>query len=331
MQILIVSDTANLADANSLSHQLQRRCSKIYRIIIDDLAEQSSYSLELTSMAGWILRWQQQNLNLAEISLVLYLCASQWPDTSVPSQIATAEEFETILHQQALLSALQLASESTALWCNTAAARQATANPIRLYHWAQQAGLRIPASLSSNEAQRIRDFIRDCGGRVLATALSSWYPRESQENTGATILSLAQCEFDDALFYSPALYQELIDVKYSVKVLITASVVSAYQVSLSGNLQMAHGPCSQFAPCPLTISQDQIAQWQHFLQIAGLKLATLDFVIDQQHTWWFIGISDRLHLHEMQQARAASTLVEDVADMLLHSLNLPAQKSAELS
>lgn len=327
MQILIVSDQPDQADADFLTQLLLSRGIAVRQLKLADLAEHSSYSLNLNPAAPASLSWQRDVVNLNEIDLVLCLSASRPAYAGMVELEEYAAESERGAHRAALLAGLRASLLALGITWHNYGAQPGAAERVGQYLAAQQLGLAFPASLCSNDAQQIRSFIQAQGGRVLALALTDFATQISALTDGARgyILSLSQCDFDAALFASPALYQQLIPLACSVKVVVSAHTAYAWLLRDADNLQLHSQTAAEFSATPISYTAEQCQLWQAWLKMSGLQLATLDFVLDAQQNWWFIGLSERLHLRSLQQAQPQSAMMHELCESLIHDLLLSQQ------
>ena len=129
-------------------------------------------------------------------------------DADLPESDQIVAEREA---RQFLESALAVLAPK-ARWINpSAAATRASAKPVQLQA-ARQAGMRIPATLLSNDPAAIRTFFNDCGGKVIVKPFypASWRSGDTGHKFYATALTSDLLTDDFPLRAAPAIYQEQI-------------------------------------------------------------------------------------------------------------------------
>jgi hypothetical protein len=107
-----------------------------------------------------------------------------------------------------------------AFWVNPRQARTlASRKPVQHAH-ALQAGLRMPDTLYTNDPDDIRAFIRGHGGRIVMKPLRAipWQGDDNYFMPYTAMLTEEQLVDDDLLRAAPAIYQELVEKAYEVRV-----------------------------------------------------------------------------------------------------------------
>ncbi len=104
--------------------------------------------------------------------------------------------------------------------------------------WALDEGLRMPRTLFSNDVQEVRDFYSDLGGRMIAKMQSNFTVMRQGDHqvvytSPVTAEDLAGL---DGLRYSPMIFQEQVDKRLDVRVIVIGDELYGASVDPAGEL-----------------------------------------------------------------------------------------------
>jgi hypothetical protein len=166
---------------------------------------------------------------------------------------------------------------------------------IQLYK-ASKSGLCIPETLMGNESERVSAFLSTQGGRKIYKGFMPHVWENSQ--TGMTAfaqtseVSINDERMRDTLTYSPGIYQQLINKRYDVRVMVMGPLIRAFMIRsdvLDWRIDAAYGRAHAEE---ISIPDGVLAGIRNFMSSAGVIFGCLDFAVDQAGDWWFLEINE---------------------------------------
>lgn len=188
----------------------------------------------------------------------------------------------------------------TALWVNSPPAAALEVDKARQLDQARVLGMAIPATLISNDPNKIVDFYwRHAGAIVHKTyKLGAW--NESSAAKGALVNYTAPVEphhLDDpsVLALCPGIFQQVIDKSFEVRVTVIGHSIFAVRLDIDGQIpgsidwraQPTRPPRLTVHSLPASVAADCLRYMAH----AGLVFACFDFLVDRTGAYIFLEVN----------------------------------------
>lgn len=171
---------------------------------------------------------------------------------------------------------------------------QAEFKPLQLTT-AQQAGLRVPRTLVTNEPDAVRDFAKAAGGPIVTKPLGSpdVAHARSAERMYCRLLDPGELDSPDALdsvAMTAHLFQEQVSKAFEVRLTVVGRTCHSVRIDAGSaaartDWRSDYGALSYTAidtPCAVA---ESVAVYMRAL---GLTYAAMDFVVDPDERWWFL-------------------------------------------
>lgn len=202
-----------------------------------------------------------------------------------------------------------------ALWVNPARAAVECENKLVQLRAARQAGLRVPATLLSNDLAAVRRFIK-AHGRVIFKTFSAhtWRDAESGElnNTVATVLEVCDPLEEAAVALCPGIYQAYVDKVADFRVTIIGNRCFPVRITrATGGAFVDWRPRTHMDDLimePWTLPADVEHRLMDLMARLGLVFGCVDLVLDAQ---------GQIHFLEVNQSGQFMFLEERVPELPL--------------
>jgi glutathione synthase/RimK-type ligase-like ATP-grasp enzyme len=149
---------------------------------------------------------------------------------------------------------------------------------------AKRAGLNIPRTLISNDPRSVRDFATTPLVTKLLVPLS-----QTMDGSGLFMHTSSVDKEDlkhiDAVKYAPQIFQERIEKRLEVRVVVVGKTIFAASTEASALDWRLGDGAWQKIECRETTAIRKL------MNELGLVMGALDFVVDNQNTWWFLEIN----------------------------------------
>ncbi|PYP91112.1 MAG: hypothetical protein DMG65_08920 [Candidatus Angelobacter sp. Gp1-AA117] len=163
---------------------------------------------------------------------------------------------------------------------------------------AGECGLKVAETLMSNSPAPVRDFVANNPHRVICKAFTQHVWERSDHTVAVTEtfeLQRDRLPRDEVLTYAPAIYQDLIEKQFDVRMVIMGCHVYSYALhNPEGSLDWRQDAGQR------RIRVDRIATPPEieravlaFTQETGICFGSLDFAVDRQGEWWFLEINEQ--------------------------------------
>ncbi|MBR9804819.1 hypothetical protein GYB59_25360, partial [bacterium] len=123
-------------------------------------------------------------------------------------------------------------------WMNHPSANVGASNKIEQLSTAQELGLRIPATVLTQDAATARKFAFQCDGNVIAKPLSNGYierPSGDDSLIYTNLVKLADLDVDDSEFAAcPTLFQQFVRKECDVRITVIDNAIHAVELRASG-------------------------------------------------------------------------------------------------
>jgi hypothetical protein len=183
-----------------------------------------------------------------------------------------------------------------AFWVNPQIGRAQAKSKAVQHAFAVRAGLRMPDTLYSNDPDEIRSFIREHGGRIVMKPLRA-IPWQSDDNyfmPYTALLTEEKLVSDDLLRVAPAIYQELVEKAYEVRVTVIGRRMFAAQIhsqqSQFGQIdwRKSYGDLKMSA---MVLPEAVEAACLALLDGLGLVFGCIDFIVTAGGDYIFLEIN----------------------------------------
>lgn len=191
------------------------------------------------------------------------------------------------------------------VWVSDPDAHRHAENKLRQMHAAQQAGLRIPRTLVSQNPDAIRAFCARQPTIVKAVAGTNKTPLMAHTVNDELLAS------DDSLRLSPAIYQERIEGRRHLRVHAFGPHIHAALMTCDELDWRIH--LDKLRVEPHTLDEDLQQRLRHFLALMGLNMGIFDLKLDHegQPVWLEVNPQGQfLFLEGMSDLRLADALAD---------------------
>jgi hypothetical protein len=159
-------------------------------------------------------------------------------------------------------------------WVNDPARDLLAGNKLYQLRAAVQAGLRVPRTLVSQVPEVVRDFCRECNGRVVVKKLLGTAARP----LATVVLTLPDLSNDQAIRLCPAIYQEVVDGTQHIRANCFGRDVHSILIE-SDVLDWRRDLSVPFSPIDLGPSVDRTLTT--LIDMLGLRMGIMDLMIDR--------------------------------------------------
>ena len=163
---------------------------------------------------------------------------------------------------------------------------------------ARQCGMRVPATMMSNQPGAVRKFLEEYPGRTIC---KPFFPHVWQKSDGGLAatetfeLTADQLPADEILTWAPAIYQEMVVKEYDVRMVLMGNKVYSYALhnpkkALDWRQDAGQGLVEvEIIKTPPAVEKGVL----EFARRSGVCFGSLDFAIDNKGEWWFLEINEQ--------------------------------------
>ena len=214
---------------------------------------------------------------------------------------------------------------SSTLWANEPAATFAAEDKMLQLEAARATGLRFPATLMSNDPERIRAFARH-HGRIIYKPFQThtWQDAGGRMySTYARILDPGMLEADAPLRQCPGIFQRLVEKQYDVRVFIVGE--HQFAVRLDGPGEADHidwrvGSLSDSVSMqPLELPGDISRRLRDLMARLGLVTGSVDLAVDAAGECHFLEINQAGQFLFLEQALPELPLTRAMGALLVQA------------
>jgi hypothetical protein len=169
-------------------------------------------------------------------------------------------------------------------WVSRPEATRRADNKLVQLRAAQQAGMRIPRTLVSQDPDAIRRFCAKLGNRVVAKPVRGTH-------LAATVtvhMTESLLDSEESLRVCPAIYQELVEGTAHLRVHCFGSTVCAVQID---SRDLDWRPNLNVPMKCVALSRRLTRQLQHVLEILDLKMGIFDLKVDPDGTVFWLEVN----------------------------------------
>jgi len=187
---------------------------------------------------------------------------------------------------------------SDALWVNPPAAAERTENKLVQLHEAARCGLRHPATLVSNDPERIRRFIRRNGRTVYKPFKPhTWENGERGDlfHTATTLLDPAMKLDDEVLRICPGIYQAYVDKSSDLRITVIGDRFFPVRISSRAKREFvdwrSHWRDEDFVSSPCKLPATYEDQLSALMKRLNIVYGAIDLAVDQQGELYFLEVN----------------------------------------
>ncbi|HYX52538.1 MAG TPA: hypothetical protein VE783_03750 [Candidatus Limnocylindrales bacterium] len=270
--------------------------------------EQAGYKVICWSGPGWQNNQQasiyfdgRTRLRLGEHSVdegdVVWIRRPQ-PPVSHPNTAEPDKKFAEGEYRWFNWSVLYLLSELPVRCVNPYDASRHINNKSVQLLMAAASGMLVPQTLMSNEPAAVREYLRAPRQEAICKA---FFPHIWQKSEGGMAVTETfklkeeqLPEDDEVLTYAPAIYQDLVDKEFDVRMVLLGETVYSYSVRTPKGALDWRQDAGQGQVKVKTIETPPDVEHAvlRFAKKAGISFGSLDFAIDRQGRWWFLEINE---------------------------------------
>jgi glutathione synthase/RimK-type ligase-like ATP-grasp enzyme len=188
-----------------------------------------------------------------------------------------------------------------ATWVNPLGPLFEAESKIRQLHLARQVGLKLPRTLITNQAERVRRFYENCGGKVVTKLLSPLSQTMDGRGVFMYTSALSPDDLDDleALRFAPQIFQERVEKAVELRVILIGGRLFVGEIRVSGtgrgtldwrqiNPQDTQSNVT-WAPGVLPLAVGQ--KLQRLLRLLNLTYAAVDLIVDPEGHHFFLEVN----------------------------------------
>jgi len=192
-------------------------------------------------------------------------------------------------------------------------------------------GLRIPSTVMTNSPSAVRDVLSDSGQRKICKAFFPhiWKKEGSEALAVTETFEIAADALpdDEVLTYAPAIYQEMIEKAFDVRMVLLGETVYSFSLrtpneALDWRQEVGQG---NVAIEEIATPEEVERAVLRFAHEARIEFGSLDFAVDREGRWWFLEINEEGQFLWLDEFSPTVRMQEK----FLAFLTLPQQASRE--
>ncbi len=261
--------------ALAIAHELKARGCRCYLVGTDSLVAAGGLSWSLDSAVGTRVRDLTDTwFCVADLDLVWWRRAN--PTQSRPAGVAD-EEFEFACREWSASLRGTLENGFAGTWISEPGATTRAENKLVQLQAATEAGLRVPATLVSQEPDQVRRFIGQHAGVAVAKPV-----RGIRRCLQPVMVNAEQLD-DELIRFAPTIYQEFIPGERHLR-------INCFGDSIYPMLYHSSSLDSRDSLPPhelVTLSSDTNAALRKLLRLLGIRMAIMDAKLtpDNEFVW----------------------------------------------
>lgn len=193
-------------------------------------------------------------------------------------------------------SMLHLIGEDS-FWVNPPLSQaRAILKPVQL-RAAQHAGLEVPKTLCSNDPERIRAFVRDCGGRVAFKQfafIGVWTDDDKRFAPYTTTITERDLADDARLAVAPGIFQEVVPKAHELRItaignrLFTTRIEPPGEASGTIDWRVTILKGARDTMSPATLPDDVANRIRAYMRKLGIVFGAFDFIVTPDGRYVFV-------------------------------------------
>lgn len=244
-------------------------------------------SISLTALGSGCLRVGKRRIALEDVRSVWSWHPAPF---TIPSDLIAEERRFAEAEARAILAALT--HQLRCLWVNHPDATRAASCKALQLRTAHDLGLRIPATLMSNDPGDVLDFISRCRTRVVYKAFSSGLAKTTGEASFTTPVDPEHVEKLDLIRNAPGIFQELIPKKFDLRITVIGRRVFATEIHSQSVPNAIHdwraADVASLAHKPHELPSDVRHSCVAVLERLGLAYGAIDMVVTPDDEYVFL-------------------------------------------
>lgn len=215
------------------------------------------------------------------------------PDVAAPDKAFADEEYRWFS-----LSTMYLLEHLPVRCINPYSSSRVINNKAVQLLLAARNGLHVPATVMTNAPSAVRDSFKNSDRpRICKAFFPHIWKKEGSETLAVTEtfkISAGALPEDEVLTYAPAIYQEMIEKAFDVRMVLLGSTAYSYSLhtpneALDWRQEVGQGHVMlEHIATPADIEKAVLA----FSREAKIEFGSLDFAVDREGRWWFLEINE---------------------------------------
>jgi glutathione synthase/RimK-type ligase-like ATP-grasp enzyme len=212
----------------------------------------------------------------------------------VSQQLSTADQRYAQKQCNSVTSTLEYAT-GNARWVNPSAAALAAEGKLMQLRLASHVGFILPRTLVSNNPRQIREFVQAQPSIFKPLAGFVWDDNGYKTATYTRLIDAADLQNDASILHAPNIFQELVQPKFEVRVLVFGDSLLAFRLDSSANEQgvrdWRYDQSTHLSAEPTEIPAAVESKCIELLSLMNLKTASFDFIVDYDGRWVFLELN----------------------------------------
>lgn len=162
---------------------------------------------------------------------------------------------------------------------------------------AQACGMKIPETVMTNSPRAVRSYFRQSAGRNIC---KTFFPHIWQKPSTVAVTETFELTEemlpaeDDVLTFAPAIYQELVDKRFDVRMVLLGRAVYSYALhnSAGGIDWRQDAGQGRVRVEAIETPVDVEARVLEFAARAGIAYGSFDFAVGGEGAWWFLEVNE---------------------------------------
>lgn len=215
---------------------------------------------------------------------------------AVAAEVAPEFRSHCIVHSQTLLLGW-LDGLAVPRWINHPRQVLESENKVFQHRWARAAGLKLPATLITNDPERVRRFFDEVGGRMVTKVLGSL--SKSMDRSGRFVptsdVSREDLEALDSLRFGPMIFQEKVEKALELRVQYVAgqAFVGAVDArrSARGGTDWRLAEAAEVRWQPATLPPEVLRKLDRLMSSLGLLAGAADVIVTPEGEHVFLEVN----------------------------------------
>jgi glutathione synthase/RimK-type ligase-like ATP-grasp enzyme len=221
------------------------------------------------------------------------------------------------------LASLHVLLSSSIIWVNDPIGQIVANQKLYQLQVAQKSGLLIPETIASNDPTKVRSFAEEFGPEIVFKPFEIGMWRNAEEGnyhiSYATKISLRELEDDASIQASPGIYQQAIQKKYDIRVLVAGASYVAVKINSDGAKE--HGIDWRAAKNAVmercTISDPVFCKIRTLMETLGIVTGAVDLVVNTEGQTYFIEVNESGQFLFMEEACTAAPVLDLMSSFLI--------------
>ena len=188
---------------------------------------------------------------------------------------------------------------------------------------AKEAGFTTPKTIITNDPNRVREFYRECGGRIVFKAIQGelFDYGEKSFSVPTTMITDKHLKNIDLVKHTPALFQEFIEKEYELRVTVVGDQIFPVKIEpladISHAVDWRYPELMDKLSYSLVVLPESISAFCfHLLRQLRLSFGAFDFAVGKNGELYFLEINPNGQWYWLED-RLGLLISDAIADMLI--------------